>query len=80
MIDAGIYSDDLLVVDRFIIRWNTAILLLPVLNGEFTSKSSDKSLHVDPYQPIFDGDGDDVEIFKMLLHSVSMKFTWNYVF
>ena len=80
MIDAGIYPDDLLVVDRSITAKHGDIVIAS-LNGEFTVKE----LGLNPfmlisrnkhYQPISICDGDDVEIFGVVTNVIrSMKRT-----
>lgn len=82
MIDAGIYPDDLLVVDRSITAKHGDIVIAS-LNGEFTVKE----LGLNPfmliprnkhYQPISICDGDDIEIFGVVTNVIrSMKRTWN---
>lgn len=78
MIEAGIYPDDLLVVDRSVTAKHGDIVIAS-LNGEFTVKE----LGLDPfmliprnrhYQPIPICDGDDVEIFGVVTNVIrSMK-------
>lgn len=74
MINAGIYPDDLLVVDRFITA-QTGDIVVASLNGEFTVKV----LEIDPlrlvpqneeYHPILINETDDFEIFGVVTNVV----------
>ena len=80
MIDAGIYPDDLLVVDRSVTAKHGDIVIAS-LNGEFTVKELGLTLFMliprnKHYQPIQICDGDDVEIFGVVTNVIrSMKRT-----
>ena len=74
MINAGIYPDDLLVVDRSITA-QAGDIVVASLNGEFTVKV----LEIDPlrlvpqnedYHPILINETDDFEIFGVVTNVV----------
>ena len=70
MIDAGIYPNDLLVVDRSITAQNDDIVIAS-LHGEFTVKMlKHDPLRLVPqnqnYQPILISESDDLEIFGVV--------------
>jgi DNA polymerase V len=79
MIDAGIYPDDLLVVDRSI-RAIDGDIVIASLNGEFTVKilQNEPALMLVPrnshYSPILIQEGDDFEVFGVVTNVIrSMK-------
>ena len=74
MIDAGIYPDDLLVVDRSVTAQSGDIIIAS-LNGEFTVKELElKQLRLTPrnqnYQPIHINNTDDFEIFGVVTNVI----------
>ncbi|WP_024873380.1 LexA family protein [Tolumonas lignilytica] len=74
MINAGIYPDDLLVVDRSITAQSGDIVVAS-LNGEFTVKTLELTpLRLvpqnDDYQPILITEADDFEIFGVVTNII----------
>ena len=75
MIDAGIYPDDLLVVDRSVTAVHGDIVIAS-LNGEFTVKVLEREpvVRLVPrncrYNPIVINEGDDFEIFGVVTNVI----------
>ncbi len=76
MINAGIFSSDILIVDRSLEAGNNRIIVA-VLNGEFTIKRMKKRsgkvflcAENPNYQPIEIKDGDDFEIWGVVIHVI----------
>ena len=75
MIDAGIYPDDLLVVDRSVTALHGDIVIAS-LNGEFTVKVLEREpvVRLVPrncrYNPIVINEGDDFEIFGVVTNVI----------
>ena len=75
MIDAGIYPDDLLVVDRSVTAGHGDIVIAS-LNGEFTVKVLEREpvVRLVPrncrYSPIVINEGDDFEIFGVVTNVI----------
>lgn len=74
MIDAGIYPEDLLVVDRSITA-QSGDIVIACLNGEFTVKTLELApLRLvpqnDEYQPILITESDDFEIFGVVTNII----------
>jgi len=74
MIEAGIYPDDLLVVDRSI-NAQAGDIVIASLNGEFTVKELQLNpLQLIPrnrnYQPILISEADDFEIFGVVTNVI----------
>ena len=75
MIDAGIYPDDLLVVDRSVTALHGDIVIAS-LNGEFTVKvlEHEPVVRLVPrncrYSPIVINEGDDFEIFGVVTNVI----------
>lgn len=74
MIEAGIYPDDLLVVDRSVTAQDGDIIIAS-LNGEFTVKELELNpLRLTPrnqnYQPILITEADDFEIFGVVTNVI----------
>lgn len=75
MIDAGIYPDDLLVVDRSVTAVHGDIVIAS-LNGEFTVKVLEREpvVRLVPrncrYSPIVINEGDDFEIFGVVTNVI----------
>lgn len=74
MVDAGIYPDDLLVVDRSITAQDGDVVIAN-LNGEFTVKVlAYHPLRLEPrnkqYNPILINESDDFEIFGVVTNVI----------
>jgi len=75
MVEAGIYPDDLLVVDRSVIALHGDIVIAS-LNGEFTVKVLEREpvIRLVPrntrYSPIVINEGDDFEIFGVVTNVI----------
>ena len=74
MIEAGIYPEDLLVVDRSITA-QSGDIVIACLNGEFTVKTLELApLRLvpqnDEYQPLLITEADDFEIFGVVTNVV----------